>query len=226
MGKKILIGLSIIGIVSAVVIGATMAYFKDTETSTGNTFTAGSIDLKIDYKCDDGACDVPLKDLGAGDNFFGRTAKYCDIKPGDTGEVTISWHVNDNEAWGRLRIDDIQDWEYGCTEPEADIDTTCDTPGQGEGELSKNINFTAWIDDGDNILEDDEQILVQNKPLEDIVAEGGIKLPDKLIPCTTYYLGLRWNVPADAGNIIQTDSLVISIIMEVVQSRNNPNPWQ
>lgn len=45
--KKILISLSIITAVAAVVIGATTAYFSDTETATGNTFTAGTIDISV-----------------------------------------------------------------------------------------------------------------------------------------------------------------------------------
>lgn len=47
--KRILISLGIIGVVAAAVIGGTIAYFNDTETSTGNIFTAGSIDLKVDH---------------------------------------------------------------------------------------------------------------------------------------------------------------------------------
>jgi len=47
--KKILISFSIIGVVGAVVIGATVAYFNDTETSSGNIFTAGTLDLKVDH---------------------------------------------------------------------------------------------------------------------------------------------------------------------------------
>ena len=48
--KKILISLSIIGVVGAAVIGFTIAYFNDTETSTGNIFVAGTMDLKVDHK--------------------------------------------------------------------------------------------------------------------------------------------------------------------------------
>lgn len=48
--KKIIISLAIIGIVSAIGIGATISYFNDTETSSGNIFTAGSLDLKVDHK--------------------------------------------------------------------------------------------------------------------------------------------------------------------------------
>jgi predicted ribosomally synthesized peptide with SipW-like signal peptide len=35
--------------VAAVVVGSTGAFFTDTETSTGNVFTAGSIDLKVNH---------------------------------------------------------------------------------------------------------------------------------------------------------------------------------
>jgi len=48
--RKILISLSIIGAVAAVATGVTIALFNDTETSTGNIFTAGTMDLKVDHK--------------------------------------------------------------------------------------------------------------------------------------------------------------------------------
>lgn len=46
--QRILLAAGVIVFVAAAVIGATGAFFSDTETSTGNTFTAGAIDLKID----------------------------------------------------------------------------------------------------------------------------------------------------------------------------------
>ncbi len=240
--RKILISLSIIGIVAVIAIGATVAYFGDVETSAGNIITAGTLDLKIDYQCDKPGCDFSLRDL-RGQSFFSE----CDVKPGDSGEVTISWHVYNNNAWGRLRFADIYDYENGCTNSEIKAgDTTCNDPGEGEGELSQHLTFTAWMDqgsvpgwqcpeksngpcpadlqEGDNILNGVETPLVQNKPLSQIISEGGIKLPE-LAGSTTYYLGLQWNVLPGVGNIIQTDSLTGTIIMEVVQSRNNPTPW-
>ena len=36
-------------VVGALAIGGTIAFYNDTETSTGNIFTAGSIDLKVDH---------------------------------------------------------------------------------------------------------------------------------------------------------------------------------
>lgn len=46
--KRIVLALGMIVFVAAVVAGGTGAFFSDTETSTGNTFTAGAIDLRID----------------------------------------------------------------------------------------------------------------------------------------------------------------------------------
>jgi len=47
MTKKILISLSVIGIIMAIVIGGTWAYFSDTEKSEGNTFSSGTMDFRI-----------------------------------------------------------------------------------------------------------------------------------------------------------------------------------
>jgi predicted ribosomally synthesized peptide with SipW-like signal peptide len=47
--KKILLSLAIIGAVGAGVVGATGAFFNDTETSQGNIFVAGDLDLKVDH---------------------------------------------------------------------------------------------------------------------------------------------------------------------------------
>ena len=46
--KRILLSLGVIAIVGVVAAGATGAFYGDTEKSTGNTFTAGAIELKVD----------------------------------------------------------------------------------------------------------------------------------------------------------------------------------
>lgn len=61
--KKILISLAIIAITVAISIGATVAYFDDTEISSGNTFAAGNLDLQIDLQCPQVGCGFPLRDL-------------------------------------------------------------------------------------------------------------------------------------------------------------------
>lgn len=238
--KKIIISLAIIAVVSAISIGATAAYFDDTEISSGNTFAAGTLDLQIDLQCPGQGCGFPLRDLPDEPVFFYN----CDIKPGDIGEVTVSWHVYDNNAWARLRLANLYNWEYGCTEPETEVDLTCASPGMSQGELSQYLIFTLWMDqgqltgwqcpvnepscsadpfEGDNILNGVETLLGEYTANELV---NGVGLPEELTPDNTYYLGFQWNVAPEVGNIIQTDSITLKIIMEIVQSRNNPNPWE
>ncbi|MHA1483370.1 MAG: TasA family protein, partial [Candidatus Heimdallarchaeaceae archaeon] len=64
MNKKIIISLSVIAVVAAVVVGGTIAYFSDTETSTGNTFTAGTIDISVN-----------------GENPWSESFTLADMKP-------------------------------------------------------------------------------------------------------------------------------------------------
>jgi len=53
--KKIIKSLAILVVVGAIATGATLAYFNDTETSEGNTITAGSLNLQLE-------CPAPVVD--------------------------------------------------------------------------------------------------------------------------------------------------------------------
>src|SRR3990167_1114159 len=103
MNRKIAVSALTIFAVAAAVVGATTAFFSDTETSTGNTFVAGAIDLLIDNESYNwngeeivynGELSWTWADL-TDELFF----DFEDIKPGDFGEDTISIHVNNNESW-------------------------------------------------------------------------------------------------------------------------------
>ena len=108
---RILASLGMIVFVGAVAVGATGAFFSDTETSTGNTFTAGELDLTIDnssygFDWNDPNVTSPTGVWGPNENnswelddltdqlFF----DFEDLKPGDYGEDTISLHA-ENDAW-------------------------------------------------------------------------------------------------------------------------------
>ncbi|MFH1648198.1 MAG: SipW-dependent-type signal peptide-containing protein, partial [Patescibacteria group bacterium] len=49
MNKKLIISLGIIVAVATIATGVTIALFSDTETSAGNIFVAGTMDLKVDH---------------------------------------------------------------------------------------------------------------------------------------------------------------------------------
>jgi len=178
LNKRILLSGATVLAAAAIAIGATFAFFSDTETSVGNTFAAGEIDLQVDSEahyagmvCSNGVwveegqgtstrpeligqpCEGTwtLKDLENGDIFF----SLDDIKPGDSGENTISLHVFNNDAWGRLVIGNVQDLDNTCTEPESEVtpgtldpECTAPTPAPGDGELQENIQFSIWLDQG------------------------------------------------------------------------------
>lgn len=229
--------MSLLAVAGFMAYSATGAFFSDTETSTGNTFTAGAIDLTVDsqahyaglvctngtWQDDTAVAGDPTRpdllnqacggtwaatDLGPTNQFF----NLGDLKPGDTGENTLSLHVSNNDAYVCAIVDNLQDNDNGVTEPEADAGDV--TPGPiGEGELSSELHFFAWADtgatpgfqgqqtdptEGDNIWQAGENPLFSNVegPASDVL--GGVSYPlftpqTAAMPAgSTAYVGLYW----------------------------------
>lgn len=61
---RLMMSLGMLVFVGAVVVGGTGAFFSDTETSTGNVFTAGAIDLTVDSEAhyNGSMCQVDVND--------------------------------------------------------------------------------------------------------------------------------------------------------------------
>lgn len=174
---------TIVGALSAMYIGTTGAFFSDTETSTGNTFAAGDIDLLVDNESyyNGNVCaetsegsgvwewegnapfPVPgtecttswtLDDL-TGHLFF----NFTDIKPDDEGEDTISLHVDTNDAYMCMNIDLTENDDNSTTEPESEVDTPEDVNNEWDGELAQTLQMVWWADDEDNVLEVGETVI-------------------------------------------------------------------
>ena len=164
--KRLLLSIAFLGLAGALIVGGTTALLSDEETSTGNTFSAGSIDLTVDNESyyngnlNTGTTWLEPANLDDGNgpaNGLYLFFDFLDLKPGDWGEDTISLHVDNNDSWLCADVTLTSDDDNGCTEPESgDGDTTCGDPGEGEGELADAVNFIWWADDGDNVLETDE----------------------------------------------------------------------
>jgi len=190
--KRLLFSASIIAIVGIAVIGATGAFFGDTETSVGNVFAAGALDLKVDNdsyyntnRCVNVGTDenpdwqwqgnaeypVPgtpcttswnLDDLSNGHLFF----NFFDLKPDDEGEDTISLHVQ-NDAWACMDLTLTSNAENGVVEPEELAGDDPNLDGPWDGELAQHLEFVWWADDGDNVLEEGENILTGDHTVGD-----------------------------------------------------------
>ena len=224
--KKILLSVSVLAFVGAVVAGATGAFFSDTETSTGNTFTAGAIDLKIDntsYVTSTTTGELiaspwtswTLRDLTI-EKFF----DFIDVKPGDMGEDTISIHVNSNDAWLCASANITSDIDNGFTEPEDEVFglNNDGNDGTSDGDLDNGLNFAFWKDDGDNVLETDEvNNIFINGTLSDMGQQGGITLADSQggilgagnpIPGNSaFYIGKAWCYGTLTQNALPQDQL-------------------
>ena len=173
--KRIIYSSAVLLFVLGISAGATGAFFSDSEVSSGNTFAAGAIDLKIDNtsyynNVFSTSTSWTLTDLTI-QKFF----DFLDLKPGDRGEDTISLHVNNNDAYLCANVKLTSNNENGCTGPEALVDSSCGNPGLGEGELASNVNFIWWADDGDNVLEDNEKVISQG-PIGALGLQGSTTL--------------------------------------------------
>lgn len=123
--KKILLSILTIGLVISVVVGVSRAYFSDTETSTDNTFTAGTLDLDID----------------GGDTAV-TTMTLTGKAPGDSGteESTLK---NSGSLGGELDIAIGTVSDYACNPDGANDGTEyCDL----NADLGSNAKLTLYLD--------------------------------------------------------------------------------
>jgi predicted ribosomally synthesized peptide with SipW-like signal peptide len=196
--RKVLAGLGAVGLASAGAGLGTSAYFSDQEGFLGNSLTAGTLDLKLDYKAtyeggegrlsqiqenypdaeeiEDGVyllgqapspADMQAwEDLVTGEQFdfcSPEADQYLvngdempvftldDVKPGDYGEVTISFHICDNPAYLQLSGAITENLENGQNDPELAAEGA---DADGIGELADEITARIWYDeDCDNVFE-------------------------------------------------------------------------
>lgn len=244
MNRRILSSILIIGVVAAFATGSTLALFNDTETSEDNTFTTGAIDLGIDV--DGGPYDGEVI-YGQGDNatvptFFNYGPEGDsgpDIKPLDRHERTLSFHVNNNDAYVCARVIPTENSENGINEPEGEAGDT--TPNQGE--LAQQSDLHIWTDGvegqtnaGDNQFDSadgDSSVIGPNRSLPTQPVVWTVADSDEnvypgetgaLDASTVYYMGVGYFLPdQENNNLVQTDSYQADIEFYAVQARNNDN---
>lgn len=195
MNKKILISLSIIGVVAAIAIGATTAFFSDVEESEGNTFTAGTLDLEVNDK----------------NPVTNALIEFSDIKPGDSGSKVIKMCNTGTIKGGIVMcIKNLKNYENGCTEPEGPPtpDNTCSNPGEGEGELGEYLKVTiTW----DGCPPHEETLNSWASGTWKCI--DGLDLnPGQCRTCT-----IDWEMPTTTGNIIQSDSATFDLEFTLTQ---------
>lgn len=162
-----------------------------------------------------------------------------DVKPGDTGEGTISLHLDNNDAWGCVTITPTANIENGCTAPELVSEPSCNADGNGE--LAQNLQFQIWADTcntgegvhpGDNIYQPQcDTLLTQGSgpvspvtwALADSTHPNVFTGSGALVGNADYFIGAGWTLPSNVGNEVQSDKYQADISFKTEQSRNNPS---
>jgi len=137
MNKKIILSISAIAAVAAIAISGTVAYFSDTETSSGNTFTAGTIDIAVN-----------------GENPWSQTGQYVfgDMKPSQVeySNFTIK-NVGTNPVNVWKKVDVVSEEENGINEPECVAyggtwsGGTCNNPTNVKNDISSVIQYDLSV---------------------------------------------------------------------------------
>jgi predicted ribosomally synthesized peptide with SipW-like signal peptide len=197
--KRIVLSLFTIAAVAVMATGATSAYLSDTETSIGNTFSAGTLDLNLD-----------------GDNINVVKFNVSNMVPGN--QPTRSWVLkNVGTVNGYLDIENvvISGYENDCTEPEVEAgDVTC---GINEGELQNLLGVYLFVDYGN-----DGWFSVGDKVIYNGLAKNmptHFELNEMLAAnASTSVRGIInwWSTPND--NLAQTDSMTLDLTFELSQT--------
>ena len=129
--KKILLSLLVVGTIAVVAGAGTWAEFTDLGSSTANTFTAGTLDLKL------------------GDNLLDNIVGFNvnPVAPGSQGTAGTIKVKNNGNINGVLTCSavNIVNSENGQNSPESAVDNTA---GDTQGELGNDVTLT--ITDGTN----------------------------------------------------------------------------
>jgi predicted ribosomally synthesized peptide with SipW-like signal peptide len=190
--KAILISLMVIALVGGLVGSGLFAHFTDVEQSTGNTFTAGHIDLEVDVGKDTSG--DPLYYNGQPFPMFGDLGG---LQPCHGGEVTVSLHLTDGScpADATMNFTKTLDAENDIVDPETKLSDT-----GPDGELDNFLWLFIWVDDGDNIYETDEAILYDGYAVN---LPATIAYPGTLVACTPVYVGFQYHFDQFNGSYAQ-----------------------
>jgi len=184
MNKKILASVFVIGILALGIGWGTYSYFSDTETSSGNTFTAGTLDLKVDGKDGSDVVHITLSNMKPGDDtgYYKWVLKNVGTLPGRIS-VTFSVIINDDN---------------GLTEPESACDTT---GGEGEGELGQYLKPGIHPDDIPDDVKPYVTIIARNDAEGWFIAEVSAEVD---IGGTIGWGPKGWSLPSNLYGIWQT----------------------
>lgn len=186
--------LFVIAAVAAIAGGATFAYYSDTATMSGNTFSAGTMDLRIDKD--------PSSKNQVWSNGFTVPYSYLqqlgltNVAPGIKGHQDIDIKnvgtVNGGDV--TIKLKRTTSWN----------------------ELASKLRFTIYFDDENNGF-NDEGAAVVTGTLDEF--NGNMYTIGQLNKDQIATVRIMWEVPTSAGNEIQGDTVTFDTTFGLEQVR-------
>ncbi len=209
--KKILISFMAIALVIGLVSAGAFAYFSDTETSTGNTFTAGTLDLEV---VTTGACSdmgkITVNEQGDGLN---DSVVFANLAPGDSGSITWT-ATNTGSLPGMVMIHRTvaNDIDNINTEPELVEEPGATSATDGELDENMLLHSTVTINGTSTFTWNGHDYYEGMMSLEGTYGPDQFdSLPKLLNPGDVLVVTYAWSIPTTVGNIIQGDTFTLDM---------------
>lgn len=210
--KAILVSAAIIGAVATLAVGATVAYYSDIETSSSNTFTTATLDLKADNK--DGTQVIHITRANMSPNAH-WSHSY--------GGQWILRNAGSIPGKFKVKITNIKNYENNtvvgvCSNPEIKAgDITCGS-GIDQGELGS-LMYGKWMENPTGYSPakgwPGTPMFNPINSAKDVVVDGIVLNPGDIFSA---YLDLEWDTHSGTqDNLGQGDSLEFDVEFSLEQ---------
>jgi predicted ribosomally synthesized peptide with SipW-like signal peptide len=190
----------------SLLIGGLYGYFDDTETSTGNVFTAGTLNL---VATDNGTGPAGKYIVTPGGDGINGKVVFDRIAPGDNGTITWTLTNNGNLNGTLTMASTVTFAENGSNEPEAAAIVANGGTDLGLGErvgVKLQCNGAYILGNAGTWGSFANLQSTLNAESQSLVAAGTI----------TYVF--TWNIDSSVGNIIQGDTANIDVTFTLDQT--------
>jgi predicted ribosomally synthesized peptide with SipW-like signal peptide len=204
--KKIL-GLSIaVLLVTGLVVGGTLAYFSDTETSTGNVFKAGTIDLEVN----DENPWVSTIDAAWGDYKPDQTIAAAQITLENVG-------TNPMDVW--MKITKTATGDGTTTEPE-----TVEEGATAKNDIDTVIRYALSVGGTPKIAYTNNYTISTNATLGTTGIDGYYIWIGNIAAAGTLTVDQNFKMDAGTTNWAQGDDMTFTIEFYAQQSEGDTQP--
>jgi len=189
-------------VLSLGLVGGAFAYFSDTETSTGNVFTAGTLDLKVDTDPTSGEtwADSPLGNINTA-----LDALVNNMKPGDS--ISGNFGIKNAGTINASKVDFMLTITSNLDNGQNDPELAAGDAADNVGELAANVDVVLNYNGSP----------VYNGTLAGLSAAGNQVVSTTLAAGATGSWSYTISIAAGVGNIIQSDSVTFDIVFSLDQ---------